>query len=226
MFSNSNSGVLMKKLLILFVVFFLTINVVQAIECDTSTQCAFLGKQLVGQKEYKSAIEFFDRAIIFDEEDYFSYAYRAKSYYYLKDYINAGKDIEKSLSIKPNSVAYGLKATLYLREGKYHEAIENATNAIELNPQYMKCYEVRGRAKANLEDYFDALKDATKAISLKDDYAKSYEVMGMAHVGLKDYPSAISDYEKAAELFKASGDRKNYKKMKKYAKFCRKRIKK
>lgn len=215
----------MKKLLILFVVLLFFVSGVKAVECDTSTQCAYLGKQYITQKEYKIAIECFDRAVTFDENDYFSYSYRAKSYYYLKDYVNARKDIEKSLNIKPNSVAYGLRASLYLNEGQYLEAIENATNAIELNPKYMKCYEVRGRAKACLEDYFGALKDATKAVNLRSDYAKNYEVMGMAHVGLKDYPSAVLDYEKASELFKESGDRKNYKKMKKMAKYYRKRIK-
>ena len=50
--------------------------------------------------------------------------------------------------------------------------------------------------------------------------------MGMAHIGLRDYPSAVADYEKAAVLFKEQGDRKNYKKMKKIMKLCRKRIEK
>ncbi len=216
----------MKKLFILIVFMFITVLDANALECDTSTQCALLGKQLLGQKEYKNAIECFDRAISLDEKDFFAYAYRAKAYYYLGDYNSANKDIEKSLEIKPNSVAYGLKSSLFLKEGKYREAIDSSSNAIELNPDYMKCYEVRGRAKAGLEDYFGALKDATKAIKLRSNYAKSYEVMAMAHIGLRDYPSAVADYEKAAELFKEQGDRKNYKKMKKFMKHCRKRIEK
>ena len=216
----------MKRLFILFVLMFMFVLDVNALECDTSTQCALLGKQLLNQKEYKNAIECFDRAISFDEKDFFAHAYRAKAYYYLGDYGNAKKDIEKSLEIKPNSVAYGLKSSLYLKEGKYRETIESSTKAIELNPEYMKCYEVRGRAKVGLEDYFGALKDAAKAVKLRNNYAKSYEVMGMAHIGLRDYPSAVADYEKAAVLFKEQGDRKNYKKMKKIMKLCRKRIEK
>lgn len=215
----------MKRIILIICFILITASSqVYAVECDSSTQCAYLGTQFINQKEYKNAIECFDKAISFDEKDYFSYAFRAKSYYYLKDYSNVVKDIEKSLSIKPNSVAYGLRATMELKEGKHRESIEDATKALELNPNYMKCYEVRGRAEIATEDYFGALKDATKAIKLRDNYAKSYEVKAMAYMGLKDYQSSLENYEKASELFKEVGDRKNYKKMKKQAKLCRKRI--
>ena len=225
MFSDSDSGVLMKKFLILILFAIIAQYQVIAAECDSSTQCAFMGKQLLEQKEYKNAIECFDRAILMDKNDYFSYSYRAKSYYYLKNYEQTKKDIDKSLSIKPNSVAFGLKATLKLSEGNNQEAIKNATDAIDLNPQYMKCYEVRARAKIGQEDYIGALKDITQAIKLCDYYAKNYEVRAMSYMGLKDYRTAMEDYEKAAELFKSNGDRSNYKRMKQLAKSCRKRIK-
>ncbi len=225
MFSNSNCGVIMKNFLILILFLFFVQCPIFAIECDSSAQCALIGKQLLEQKDYKNSIECFDKAISFDSNDYFSYSYRAKAYYYLKNFEKTKKDIDKSLSIRPNSVAFGLKATLKLAQGDSREAIKNATDAIELNPQYMKCYEVRARAKVCIEDYIGALKDIAQAIKICDYYAKNYEVRAMAYMGLKDYRTATEDYEKAAELFKADGDRKNYKRMKQLAKSCRKRIK-
>lgn len=215
----------MKKFLILFFIILLTTANAFAEECNSATQCAITGKQLLDIKDYNAAIECFNRAIMFDENEYFSYAYRAKTYYYLKDYIQAEKDAEKSLSIKPNSTAFGMRATLRLMEGNYRDAIDNATDAIALNPEYMKCYEVRARAKVGVEEYFEALKDISKAIKLCDYYPKNYEVQAMAYMGLKDYRTAFVNFEKAAELFKANGDRKNYIKMKKSARNCRKRIK-
>ncbi len=214
-----------KNLILFFTIIFMVSTQVMATECDSANQCAFLGKQLLEQKDYKGALDCFNNAISFDKNEYFSYAYRAKTYYYLKDYINTEKDIEKSLSIKPNSVAFGLRSSLKLAKGDYRAAIDNATDAIALNPEYMKCYEVRARAKIGLEDYFGALKDVSQAIKLCDYYPKNYEVRAMAYMGLKDYRTASIDYKKAAELFKAKGDRENYKKMKKFAKLCRKRIK-
>ncbi|MBR1680415.1 hypothetical protein IJ707_01340 [bacterium] len=215
----------MKKFLLIIASMFIFSLPVIAEECESATQCAFLGKQLLDRKDYQGAIYCFDKAISFDKDEYFSYAYRAKAYYYLKNYAQFEKDVEKSLSIKPNSAAFGLNATLKLSKGDYRAAIENATDALALNPQYMKCYEVRARAKVGLEDYFSALKDITQAIKLCDYYPKNYEVRAMAYMGLKDYRTAMTDYEKAAELFKGQGDREDYKKMKKFAKLCRKRIK-
>ena len=225
MFSNSDSGVLMKRFLILFTALILSSAQVFAVECKSATECSLIGQKLIKQKEYKNAIECFNTAISMDEEEYFAYAFRAKAYFYLKDYEKVKTNADKSIEIHPNSVAYGIRGSYNLLKGNYRNAIDDTTSALELNSKYMKCYEVRARAKVGIEDYIGALKDAGQAIKLNDKYAKSYEVRAMAQMGLKDYISAKDDFEKAAELFKENGDKKNYKNSKKLAKVCQERIK-
>ncbi|MBR2525512.1 hypothetical protein IKE67_03500 [bacterium] len=211
-------------ILTLLTIFFASCNVL-AHECNSSTECAIMGKKLIEQKEYKNAIECFTKAIEMDENEYFSYAFRAKANYYLKNYEQTIKDADKSIEINPNSVAYGIKSSVNLLKGNYNDAINNSTKALELNPQYMKCYEVRARAELATENYVDALKDSTKAINLRNDYAKSYEVRAKAYAGIKDYISATQDCEKAAALFKNNHDRKNARQMKKLAKCYKGKIK-
>ena len=215
----------MKKFLILLTALILASTQVFALECKSASECSLIGQNLIKQKEYKDAIECFNTAISMDKEEYFAYAFMAKAYFYLKEYNKAIENANKSIEIYPNSVAYGIRGSLELLQGKYRETIEDTTLALDLNSNYMKCYEVRARAKVGIEDYVGALKDAGHAIKLNDKYAKNYEVRAMAQMGLKDYISAREDFEKAAEIFKENGDKKNYKHSKKWAKICQERIK-
>lgn len=215
----------MKRIFLILITTIFISSSVYAQECSTPTECAIIGKKFIEQKEYQNAIECFNKAIEMDENEYFSYAYRAKANYYLKNYEQTIKDANKSIEIKPNSVAYGMKSSINLLNGNYQETIENSTKALELNPKYMKCYEVKARAELLTENYIDALRDSTKAIKLRNDYPKSYEVRAKAYAGIKDYLSAIKDCEKAAELFKTNHDRKNYNQMKKLAKIYKGKLK-
>jgi len=214
----------MKKLFLLLTLIFLFTNSVFAQECETSDECTLLGRKHIIEKKYKKAIECFDFAISKDEEAYLAYAYRAKAYFYLKNYNKTLEDTKKSLEICENSVSHGLRGSVHNVKGNYHDAIEETTKALDLNPWYMKCYEVRARAELNIEDYFGALKDSNKAIKLKNDYPKSYEIRGYAYLGLKDIPCAKSDFAQAAELYKDNGDKKNYKQMKKMVKICQRKM--
>ena len=88
MFSYSNGGFLMKKILFLICLMLIGANSYAA-DCESSSQCVIIGKKLIDQKEYKSAIECFDSAISMDEDDEFAYAFRARAKYYIKDYEGA-----------------------------------------------------------------------------------------------------------------------------------------
>ena len=211
-------------ILVLITIFFVSCNV-YARECESATECAIMGKKLIDQKEYKNAIECFNKAIEMDENEYFSYAFRAKANYYLKNYEQTLKDADKSIEIKPNSVAYGIKSSINLLKGNYQEAIENSTNALELNPKYSKCYEVRAKAEFETADYINALKDSNKAINLKQDLILCHQIKAKSYEKLKDYLSAKESCEKSAEFFKNNKDRKNYRQMKKLAKYYKGKIK-
>lgn len=209
----------MKKILLLICLMFLGLKAF-AFDCDSASQCTIIGKKLIDQKEYNSAIECFDSAIAMDENDEFAYAFRAKVKYYLKDYEGAISDAEKSLELRKTSYAYNARANVKLIKGDFQGAIEDLTNAVELNPKYMQCYEMRARANVKLENYVEALEDAGKAIKLDKEFPQNYEVKARAEMGLKDYKSASRDFSIASKMYKAEGNRKDYKNTKKLAKKC------
>ena len=224
MFSDSNGGFLMKKVLFLIFILFMGTNVF-AFDCDSASQCTILGKKLIDQKEYKSALECFDNAISMDEDDEFAYAFRARAKFYLKDYEGAVSDAEKSLEIRKNSIAYNARANVKFINGDYQGAIDDLTSAVELNPKYMQCYEMRAFANVKLGNYVEALEDAGKSIKLNHEYSKNYEVKARAEMGLKDYRSASRDFLIASRMYKEDGDRKNSRNMQNLAKTCKRKIK-
>ncbi len=58
--------------------------------------------------------------------------------------------------------------------GRNEEAIKDYDKAIELNPQYAKAYNNRGKAKAKLGRNEEAIKDYDKAIELNPQLAEAY----------------------------------------------------
>lgn len=224
MFSNGNGRFLMRKLLLFLSLILLFQTPGFAQDCKSADECILIGREFIKEKKYKPAIECFDKAIEEDEEAYLAYAYRAKAHYYIKNYNKTLDDTQKSLEICENSISHGLRGSVYLIKGNYHNAIEETTKALDLNPWYEKCYEVRANAELHLEDYFAALKDSSKAIKLKNDSPYGYEIRGKAYLGLKDIPSAKTDFAQASELYKDINDNKNYKLMKKMVKDCQRKL--
>lgn len=214
----------MKKILFLIGVMLLGSNAF-AMDCDSASQCVIIGKKLIDQKEYSSAIDCFNSAISMDEDDEFAYAFRANAKYYLKDYEGALSDAEKSLTFRKTAVAYNSRANIKLINGDINGAIEDLTNAIELNPKYVQCYVARAKANNSIQNYVEALEDACKAIKLDKKYAESYEMKAEAEKGLKDYRSAERDYLIAIDMYKLDGDRKNANRVKKIAQKCKRKIK-
>lgn len=84
--------------------------------------------------------------------------------------------------------------------GRYHQTIEECTEAIKSNRKYASAY--RYRADAYCKEYkIDlAIKDYTKAIEINPDYASAYNRRGYAYGLRGDYTQAIADYNKSIQL--------------------------
>lgn len=95
----------------------------------------------------------------------------------------------------------------YNREGErcyslkqYKEAVENYTQAIQLQSNTALFYNNRGCAYGGLGEYDKAISDYNKAIELDSFNSTAYHNRGYTYNNLKEYEKAISDYGKAIEL--------------------------
>ena len=97
-------------------------------------------------------------------------------------------------------LAHNNLATVLVTQRKFDEAIAQASEALQLNPNYPEAYNNRGVAHGGLGDFPQAVQDCTKALALRPDYVEAFRNRGNAYVGMGDCKQAIADYTKAIEL--------------------------
>ncbi len=83
---------------------------------------------------------------------------------------------------------------------RYQEAVKAYSQAIALDPNYVKAYVNRGIAYRNLREYQKAIADYDQAIALNLKDASAYHNRGYAYVDLREYQKAIADYDQAITL--------------------------
>jgi tetratricopeptide (TPR) repeat protein len=83
----------------------------------------------------------------------------------------------------------------------YHEAINEFSKAIELNPLYAGAFLYNGLAKIEVESYEQAIRDLTVAIELDPGYSdQAHYFRGIARYHLKEYLASIDDLSVAIRM--------------------------
>lgn len=112
------------------------------------------------------------------------------------------KTIDDILSnkIKKETGAHIFKGVQYDDQGKYEQAINEFTRAIEINSGYADIYNKRGLSYYNQEKYDQALRDYNKAIEINPRYTDAFNNRGIVYYQQEQYDQAISNYTKAIEI--------------------------
>lgn len=84
--------------------------------------------------------------------------------------------------------------------GKYEEAIQHFTQAINLDPKNHVLYSNRSAAYASMSKFQEALGDAEKTIDLNPEWIKGYSRKAAALHGLKRYDDAEKAYKEGLKL--------------------------
>lgn len=101
------------------------------------------------------------------------------------------------------------KGNEYFKEGKYAEAIDEYTKAVDLKVEGPKAAVfLTNRAFANmkLENYGLAIEDADNAIKINPHFVKAYYRKGSAYVALAKYEPAYKTFRQAAQLAPTDSD--------------------
>ena len=175
-------------------------------------------------KEYKKAIENYNKAINLGLDNSNFYSKRGESYYHLKEYEKSIEDYSRAISLNPNNaVYYKRRGDSYYNLKEYEKAIEDYSRAISLNPNNATYYNKRGKSYYDLEKYEKAIEDFSRAISLNPNNDTYYNNRGNSYYNLKEYEKAIEDYSRAISLnpnddtyYKRRGD--SYHNLKEYEK--------
>lgn len=93
-----------------------------------------------------------------------------------------------------------VRAVTKALERNYQGAVEDYTQAIELNPNFVEAYIKRGATRYKLGDDRGALKDCSEALRINPDLAQSYYYQGRARYRLGYTQAAIEAYTQAIRL--------------------------
>lgn len=117
---------------------------------------------------------------------------------------------ESAIRVAPHKIAYNNLAYFCLRQGEYGEAIELATRAIELDPNYGASYSSRAMAYVCQDNYARAKTDYDHGIRLGDRPLRSnpnYNPMAIAGTDPEEdweqFTTAIGMSPRTAEDFQA-----------------------
>ncbi len=97
-------------------------------------------------------------------------------------------------------IHYELDARVKFRTGHYASAIEAASRALALEPNFAPAYNLRGKSHAILVEYRAAIEDFSMVIRLRPKHAEGYRNLGFTHLIKKETADAIVHLEKALAL--------------------------
>uniref|UniRef100_A0A915IMA6 Uncharacterized protein n=1 Tax=Romanomermis culicivorax TaxID=13658 RepID=A0A915IMA6_ROMCU len=101
------------------------------------------------------------------------------------------------------------KGNQAFKNGKFDEAINKYSLAIECDQGQPVIYCNRAMAYLKLNRFYEAKLDCDEAIKLDSTYVKAYFRRGLANSSLKDVDSAITDFNCVLELDPNNKEAKN-----------------
>jgi tetratricopeptide (TPR) repeat protein len=114
----------------------------------------------------------------------------------------------------PNlSSALQQRASVYMNERKFPEAIADYSEALKIKPNDPNIFERRAYAEMQLKDYDKALHDYNQAIKLSPEDPKYYQVRALIYQTKGDFKAALADVDKVLKLDPNNQDalqRKNF----------------
>ena len=150
------------------------------------------GAEAAKKGDYKTANEWYTKALKHDPNDVDILYARAGTFIMLKKVSEAVKDLDTILATNPRnqnvlvSVLYARASYLNMK-GDYKKAMKDAEAILAINPDHSGAYQARGGAYLGQKKYKESEADLTRAIELNPrDHvsytvrAAVYEMQGMA----------------------------------------------
>lgn len=143
-----------------------------------------------------------DKAIALDPEDPAIVHDRGWTYAYLDRHEEAVKDFSKCIEIDPGSAYsyYICRAKSYRKLNHLDMAMDDLSNAIEINPSYEEPYLWRANIKYEINNYDAALTDLEMAVKLNPLCDLAYLGIGRIWEKLGDGEKALTSYSTAIEI--------------------------
>ena len=192
---------LVKKLKLALIALLLFLLNLMMIRCFSSGLTKYeLGLESYNNDRYRTAIEYFTRAIWEDPVNAELYFLRGNSYAKLKLYDEAIHNYTTAIKLDAEMKYYLNRGLMFIETGDYDIAISDFDEALLFDSTNSALYFNRGYTKALSGNYESAIKDYSKAISHDSTNAKVFVNRGDLWSGVKEHQKAIFDFTSAISL--------------------------
>ncbi|XP_033111439.1 uncharacterized protein LOC117112460 isoform X2 [Anneissia japonica] len=152
----------------------------------------------------KKALKDFSVSLLLDDslDNIMAYMHRGILYMELNRFEDAMADFESVLKLDRNMAAAHVNLGLiYMTKlNNYHKAIQKFSNAIKVDPTYVRALVCRAKAYQLIHELKYALMDYTRAIHLRPDQQHYYMYRGEILLEMKNFELASFCVQHAAEL--------------------------
>jgi len=157
-----------------------------------------LGLRFNDTKNFKRAIEYYNKAAQHYPNDPTTYTNRSASKAETGDHQGAIADAEQAIRLNPNyAKAYYNRGLSNNNLDNYAGAMDDFNTAIRLDPQLAEAYGAKGDLKMFQDNYEGALEELNQAIKLKPTFAKAYYSRGIVHSTLENFKKSLKDLDYA-----------------------------
>lgn len=123
--------------------------------------------------------------------------YRAIAYSHIPDAARAFADFEECLAMSPGyTEAYNERGHLWRQQGKYREALQDYTTALQMDEHFYQARYHRALCLEELGLPDDAERDLTRVIQENPTIAQAYEARGRSRAQQRHYDDAIVDFQR------------------------------
>lgn len=163
---------------------------------------------LATQKDYTKAVFYATRAISADSADHFCWYNRGRIWLEQEIYDKALFDIEQAKKRLPQYVEYCFYCGyIKYKQGRFHEAITDFSEAIGLDSTFADAYSNRGMCFYELDQYGTAIQDFNKALEFNPEDGETYLNRGGAKAQMGNLDDACEDWKFSLALgFLEAGD--------------------
>jgi tetratricopeptide (TPR) repeat protein len=160
-----------------------------------------IGLVKYGTDDYEKAIEFFNKAINFDPDNWKAYKFKARSERKLKNYESAILDYNKTLELnKSDTASYKERANIKRFIKNCKAALPDYDLALTLDPKDVTMYFGRAFCRNELQYFQLSLNDYEICIRSLPENPILYQGRAFVYYNLKQPKNAIRDFTKYLQL--------------------------
>ena len=193
-----------EKLKMSFLLLFLFLLNLLIIGCSWSQLTKYeLGVESYNNGRYRTAVEYFTRAIWEDPVNAELYFFRGNAMAKLKLYDDAIHNYTTAIKLDAEMEYYKNRGLMFIETGDYKSALNDFNEALLFDSTNSTLYFNRGYTQALSGNYEKAIKDYSEAISHDPTNAKVFVNRGDLWSGVEEHQKAIFDFTSAISLNKS-----------------------